>query len=109
MLTLAAKIGAIMSTFTKHLSLAELQSPSSSAEGETPILRTIADARAKDYAGVCCPLTTEAWRERWRGMCLLPMNDAHDKIAIERKAEAWRSTPAFERDEVTLTRLGEWT
>ena len=95
-----------MSTFTKHLSLSDLQSHSSSAEGETPILKAIADARTKDYAGICCPLTTDAWRERWRGMCLLPMHDGHDKVAIEKNAEAWRSAPAFERDEVTLTRLG---
>ena len=97
-----------MSTFTKHLSLADLQSPSSSAEGDTPILKAVADARAKEYAGICCPLTTDAWRERWRGMCLLPVNDGHDKVAIEKNAEAGRSMPAFERGEVTLRRLGEW-
>ncbi|KAH9912809.1 PRMT5-domain-containing protein [Fomitopsis serialis] len=99
-----------MSTFTKHLSLADLQSPGGSgagADGETPILKAVADARSQDYAGICCPLTTDAWRARWRGMCLLPADDGHDKVEIERRAEAWRATPAFERDEVTMTRLDE--
>lgn len=26
---------------------------------------------------------------------------------VEKKAEAWRENPCFERDEVTITRLGE--
>lgn len=42
-------------------------------------------------------------------MCLLPTGDTPDKSALEMKAEAWRAKPGFEREEVTITRLGEFS
>lgn len=74
----------------------------------TPVLKLLAQAKAKNYETVCLPLTTAAWRARWRGMCLLPSGQDRDMDALaEQQAEAWRSQPAFLREEVTVTRLGE--
>lgn len=38
-----------------------------------PILNLIKEARNKSYETICLPLTTEKWKERWEGMCLLPV------------------------------------
>lgn len=76
--------------------------------GETPVLRASVDARGKGYDGIAIPLTNEKWKERWCGMCLLPTGDAPDKQTAETKAEAWRAKPGFLREEVTITRLGEF-
>jgi len=75
---------------------------------QTPILKLVADARAKGYDTVCLPLTTAKWKDRWVDMCLLPVGASiRDRdIAAEERAEAWRSDPTFLLDEVTMTRLG---
>ncbi|CCM04304.1 uncharacterized protein FIBRA_06475 [Fibroporia radiculosa] len=93
--------------FTKHISLSDLpnESADSAATEESPISQ--AKAQAKDYEAICCPLTTEKWKTRWREMCLLPAGDIQDKESLERRAEAWRSRPGFLCDEVTITRLDE--
>jgi hypothetical protein len=127
--------------------------------GETPVLRLLAQATAREYESVCLPLTTEAWRSRWHDMCVLssvpslgtdiggpdgagPAGGATDRApgaeeqirnqepgtAAEEVAglgpdtsqnasvgnktsaarvELWRTAPAFAREEVTVTRLGE--
>ena len=75
---------------------------------DTPVLRAVTDARTDGYETICVPLTTDKWRARWRELCILNPNEEQDKLAeIEQRAEAWRSKPAFFRDEVTVTRLGE--
>jgi type II protein arginine methyltransferase len=42
-----------------------------SEDGETPVLRLLAQATARGYESVCLPLTTDAWRTRWHDMCVL--------------------------------------
>lgn len=98
-----------MPTFTKHISLADLTEVASRIDpaAETPIVRATAEARLKEFETICCPLTTEKWKTRWQEMCLLPADDIEDKEPLERRAEEWRSKPAFMRDEVTVTRLDE--
>lgn len=39
----------------------------------TPVLNLIKEAKGKGYETICLPLTTEKWKERWEGMCLLPV------------------------------------
>lgn len=73
----------------------------------TPVLKLKADAR-QHYDSVCLPLTTAAWRDLWRELCISLSSD-HDERSkeAEQRAERWRANPSFERDEVTMTRLGE--
>ena len=43
-------------------------------------------------------------------MCIMPSTGAagnEEVIAAEKAAEAWRKSPSFLLDEVTITRLGE--
>lgn len=76
-------------------------------DDETPVLNVIEESKQKGYKRVCVPLTTEKWKERWSKMCLLPNESSEeDKESASKAAEAWRLNPAFERDEVTITRLG---
>ncbi|KZT07625.1 PRMT5-domain-containing protein [Laetiporus sulphureus 93-53] len=98
-----------MCTITKHISLEDLAviSERSNVSGETPVLKAVAEAQAKDYSAICCPLTTEKWKTRWQEMCLLPADGIEDKNALERRAEEWRSKRVYLHDEVTLTRLDE--
>lgn len=79
-----------------------------SANAETPILRLLAQASARGYESMCLPLTTDTWRARWHNMCVLsgaPEVEEADKENAMR-AEVWRNAPAFNLDEVTVTRLG---
>lgn len=72
------------------------------------VLTLVADARDRGYDSVCLPLTTQKWRDRWTHMCLLPTgSDPHTDMAAERLAEPWRSNPNFQRQEVTITHLGQ--
>lgn len=74
---------------------------------ETSILKLIGDAQDKGYKRVCMPLTTEKWKKRWSEMCLLPTERSdQDKESAAQAAELWRLNPAFQRDEVTITRIG---
>lgn len=74
---------------------------------DTPVLKLVAEARSRGYDVVCLPLTTEKWQKRWKEMCLLPAESDNGRNAsAEQSAEAWRLRPAFNRDEVTITRLG---
>lgn len=73
----------------------------------TPVLKLLSQAKTKNYETVCLPITTPQWRARWRGMCILPGGQDRDMDALaEQQAEAWRSQPAFQREELTVTRLG---
>ena len=70
-------------------------------------LRALADARGDGYETICAPLTNDKWRKRWRELCLLDPDEDQDRLAeIEQRAQAWRSKPAFFRDELTVSRLG---
>ncbi|KAG9314880.1 hypothetical protein JVU11DRAFT_3982 [Chiua virens] len=76
----------------------------------TPLLSLSSDAQTKGYHAVCLPLTTGKWRERWQNMCIMPSTGAagnEEVIVAEKAAEAWRKSPSFLLDEVTITRLGE--
>jgi protein arginine N-methyltransferase 5 len=79
---------------------------------ETPVLTLSAESRVKGYQSICLPLTTANWRERWKNMCIMPSTGDggnEEVIAAEKEAEAWRKSPSFLLDEVTMTRLGEIT
>lgn len=77
---------------------------------DTPVLSLSTEAQAKGYQSICLPLTTGKWRDRWRNMCIMPSTGAagnEEVIVAEKAAEAWRKSPSFLLDEVTITRLGE--
>ncbi|KIJ12820.1 hypothetical protein PAXINDRAFT_117778 [Paxillus involutus ATCC 200175] len=77
---------------------------------ETPVLTLSAESRVKGYQSICLPLTTANWRERWKNMCIMPSTGDggnEEVIAAEKEAEAWRKSPSFLLDEVTMTRLDE--
>ncbi|KAJ3856112.1 shk1 kinase-binding protein 1 [Lentinula lateritia] len=106
---------------SSFITLSTLSSRRSSASFETVPLELIAEAHSKGYHSVCLPLTTEDWRKRWAEMCLVPSDSIQKRgresrresklvsrdPSAERKAEAWRENPCFEREEVTITRLDE--
>lgn len=98
-----------MPAFCSHYALediAELSRRDDLGE-DTPVLRATSDARTAGYDAVCVPLTNEKWKARWTELCILDPEESPDKLVIEQRAEAWRSKPAFFRDEVTISRLGE--
>lgn len=77
---------------------------------ETAVLALSADCQSQGYQAICLPLTTTKWQERWRNMCIMPsVADAGNEavIAADKEAEAWRKSPSFLLDEVTITRLDE--
>lgn len=84
----------------------------SPAASESALLKLIAEARLSGYRSVCVPLTTGKWKERWAETCLLPVeqeNLSAENASADHRAEIWRSNPAFELGEVTMTRLGMQT
>ncbi|KAI6096493.1 PRMT5-domain-containing protein [Pisolithus croceorrhizus] len=77
---------------------------------ETAVLALSADCQSQGYQAICLPLTTSKWQERWKNMCIMPsIEDAGNEavIAADKEAEAWRKSPSFLLDEVTITRLDE--
>ncbi|KAI6117252.1 PRMT5-domain-containing protein [Pisolithus croceorrhizus] len=77
---------------------------------ETAVLALSADCQSQGYQAICLPLTTSKWQERWKNMCIVPsIEDAGNEavIAADKEAEAWRKSPSFLLDEVTITRLDE--
>ncbi|KAF9236733.1 PRMT5-domain-containing protein [Melanogaster broomeanus] len=77
---------------------------------DTPVITLSTESRAKGYHSICLPLTTAKWRERWKNMCIMPSiggGGNEEVIAAEKEAEAWRKSPSFLLDEVTITRLDE--
>lgn len=103
-----------MTSLIAHITLADLVktalslSPAGSngTADETPVMRSIAEARSKGYEYIGLPLTNDSWRTRWQDMCLLPPGENPDKHTLEMKAEQWRVRPGFTRDEVNVTKLG---
>ena len=96
------------SLLSSFVSLEELESIARDPNYESPVLKLISETRSKGYHLLCFPLTTEKWKRRWRDMCILPSGSDRDRdVQAEERAEAWRAGPAFQREEVTVTRLGE--
>jgi protein arginine N-methyltransferase 5 len=73
---------------------------------ETPVLKLVDDAKDKGYKRLCIPLTTAKWEARWTRMCLLPTESSDEDKEQAKEAEQWRLNPGFQREEVTITRLG---
>lgn len=109
----------IMTSLITHITLADLvktalslSSAGTSAatppqnDSDTPVLRSISEARGKGYECVGLPLTNDSWRTRWQDMCVLPPGEKPDRHSLEMKAEQWRVRPCFTRDEVNVTKLG---
>jgi protein arginine N-methyltransferase 5 len=72
----------------------------------TPLLRLSKAAIEDGYDSVCIPLTNEAWRTRWKKMCLTV--DGKQTPEIERLAEDWRASEGpFLKAEMNITRLGQ--
>ena len=76
------------------------------AGDQTPLLSIAVDCQAKGYQAICLPLTTAKWHDRWKNMCIMPSEDNEATISADKEAEAWRKSPSFLLDEVTMTRLG---
>lgn len=75
---------------------------------QSPVLKLLSQSKAKGYDIACIPLTNEKWRTRWKHMCLSPDTGEEKDENAERISEAWRSNPVFQKDEVNITRLGQW-
>lgn len=73
------------------------------------IQHRLQDATSKGYESICLPLTSENWKLRWEGMCLLPAEGGSDdaRKACARAADLWRQRPCFLPDEVTLRHLDQ--
>jgi type II protein arginine methyltransferase len=72
----------------------------------TPLLRLSKAAIEDGYDSVCIPLTNEAWRTRWKKMCLTI--DGKQTPEIEKLAEDWRASEGpFLKTEMNITRLGQ--
>ncbi|KAJ7104203.1 PRMT5-domain-containing protein [Mycena belliarum] len=99
---------ASISTLLTHKDIQNVANEPPTPDSPTPVLALSSRARAKGYDLVCLPLTTDKWKSRWAGMCLLPTGtDLDTDMAAEKRAEAWRANPAFLIDEVTITQLDE--
>ncbi len=100
---------ASISTFLTHEDIAKA-STDLKQPNQTPVLKVVSEAQTKGYEQVCIPLTTENWKNRWKGMCLMPSeeNEGERNTEAAKRAEAWRGGHSYNRDEVTITRLGEF-
>lgn len=99
---------------TLYLPAAE-PTPSEAAQGWT-------GAGGKtEYDLVCMPLTNGNWQERWEGMCTIAASATEAELGVaaaladqqseagRAEAEAWRAGGGFRRNEVNLTRSGEFS
>lgn len=97
-------------TLATSFTLEDIQIAADPSHRDSPILVLAADAKSKGYQAISLPLTTPRWHTRWKNMCIMSCTtDAHNEeaIAAEKEAEAWRKSPSFLLDEVTITGLGE--
>jgi len=95
------------SSLCADLTLQDIVNAPLDEDHETKILALKDVAYSKHYRTVCLPLTTEKWKQRWTGMCLVPFDTGDEESAkTAREAEKWRLNPAFATGEVTMTRLG---
>ncbi len=100
------------SHFIAHITLEDLAKHDFRDDGtgkSSLVLQVAAETRSKGYEAICIPLTNDKWKSRWRDLCLLSTEDTTDRQELEQKGEAWRAKPVFNLDEVTITRIGEWT
>ena len=108
--TVTMSWGLAPATISIFLTLEDIKKALEETNDVSPILKLVSEARSKGYDNVCLPLTTDKWRQRWTEMCIQTLegdNHKHDMV-VERRAEEWRSRPAFLKDEVTMTRLGQY-
>jgi protein arginine N-methyltransferase 5 len=73
-----------------------------------------------DYDLVCVPLTNGNWQERWERMCTITSSATEADLGAAAKvggqqediarieAESWRAGGGFRRNEVNITRSGEF-
>ncbi|KAF9450345.1 PRMT5-domain-containing protein [Macrolepiota fuliginosa MF-IS2] len=73
---------------------------------ETPVLKLIREARNKGYETICLPLTTEKWKERWEGMCLLPGVPAPE-LGVTESRESGSDRPEGEAAQAVGTEVSE--
>lgn len=76
---------------------------------QSPVLKLLSESKAKGYDIACIPLTNDKWMTRWKHMCLSPDTGEEKDENAERLSEAWRSNPVFQKDEVNITRLGQYS
>ncbi|KAL1744107.1 PRMT5 arginine-N-methyltransferase-domain-containing protein [Schizophyllum fasciatum] len=82
---------------------------------QTGVIQLANSIQDEGYDVLCVPLTTDRWRQRWTETCISSPGDdessgdrdREQRLADEKRAEDWRSQPAFKLDEVTMTRLDE--
>ena len=75
------------------------------SKDSTPLLRLQKASSEDGYDLICVPLANEAWRSRWKKMCLA--DDDKQSEEVERLAEDWRASEGpFLREEMNITRLG---
>ncbi|THH10312.1 hypothetical protein EW145_g1417 [Phellinidium pouzarii] len=84
----------------------------------SPVLKLRADSR-RHFDGVAIPITNERWKERWKSMCVIQSGNILDGLEedeeerterereLEARAERWRASPSFMREECNLTGLDE--
>ncbi|KAG8825337.1 methyltransferase protein [Serendipita sp. 411] len=78
-----------------------------SEEESSPLLELYQTASQDGYDLICVPLTNEAWRTRWKKMCLTDESGKQNE-ETERLAEDWRASEGpFLREEMNITRLDE--
>lgn len=85
-----------------------------SDDKETAVVKLANRIQDEGYDVLCLPLTTDQWKKRWTETCISSLGDEEhrdrdreQRLADEKRAEDWRSQPAFQLDEVTMTRLDE--
>ena len=99
-------------TIATYLTLEDINRAASTLDVQhhaTPVLKLVSEARAKGYNALYLPITTDKWKQRWTGMCIQSsdLEDHERDLVVERRTEEWRARPAFLKDEVTMTRLGQ--
>jgi protein arginine N-methyltransferase 5 len=76
-----------------------------SSSDTTPLLHLSRISAEDGYDWVCIPLTNEAWKTRWKRMCL--SDGQRQSFDTEMLAENWRASEGpYERSEMNITRLG---
>jgi type II protein arginine methyltransferase len=76
-----------------------------SSSDTTPLLHLSRISAEDSYDWVCIPLTNEAWKTRWKRMCL--SDGQRQSFDTELLAENWRASEGpYERSEMNITRLG---
>jgi hypothetical protein len=84
----------------------DTQNVYTSTNDSTPVLRLGKAAADDGYDFISIPLTNNAWRARWKKMCLT--DGEKQSPEITKLTEDWRASEGpFERSEMNITRLGQ--